>query len=631
MAVTNGKIRLPEAEASPQESRLNLKSLWRIFQVFGRHYKKYWKTLLVAGLFLFLSIAVNVLSPWPLKLILDYVILQQPLPERAAFLNPWFANSPKVLLFVLAFAILVIACLDALFSYINKFWVSSTGDRINADIRERVFAHLHRLSLSFHDSARTGNLIYLLTSDVKQMKDILIDFPQDFINRIVSLVIYTTLMLWFDWRLGLLALASLPFILWSMRYFGGGMRTTVMKRRVREGEISSLISENVNAIAVVQAYGREDTVGERFRDENQESLRLKLQFLRIQRALGRVTEGLILLATAGLLYMGGRFAMNGRILPGTLLVMLAYSKQIYDALNKLTRLFLNVVNAQVSGERLLELVECDMVMTDDPGAVPAPPLRGQIAFENVGFFYKPGVPVLKQLNFTAAAGETVALVGHSGAGKSTLISLLMRFYDPQEGQILIDGRDIRAFTRKSLREQLTILLQDAKLFRQSVRENLAFGNPEASDKEIVAAAKEAEAHDFIAQMPYGYDTMIYEGGENLSGGQKQRLNIARALLRNTPILILDEPATGLDARAEAAINAALQHLMAGRTTFIIAHKISTIARADKILLLEDGQIAHAGTHAELLQASAQYRQFYALQDHNKVRQAFAKTLAEQEN
>jgi ABC-type multidrug transport system fused ATPase/permease subunit len=245
--------------------------------------------------------------------------------------------------------------------------------------------------------------------------------------------------------------------------------------------------------------------------------------------------------------------------------------------------------------------------------MPAPAFKGRIEFRDVNFAYKRGQNVLKHLNFVVEPGETVALVGHSGAGKSTLISLLLRFYDPQHGQILIDGTDIRQLTAKSLREQMTILLQDAMLFRQTVRENIAFGKKEATEEEIIEAAKRAEAHEFISQMPDGYDTMMYEGGDNLSGGQKQRINIARAIIRNTPIVILDEPVTGLDAKAEAKVNLAIQHLTRGKTTFIIAHKFSTIVNADKIIMLEEGQLAHLGTHEQLLRQSPPYRELYELQ------------------
>jgi ATP-binding cassette subfamily B protein len=287
-----------------------------------------------------------------------------------------------------------------------------------------------------------------------------------------------------------------------------------------------------------------------------------------------------------------------------------------------------VAKAQVAGERLLELIECDMVMQDAPNATPAAPFQGRVEFREVSFGYRPGVEVLKNFSFVAEPGETVALVGHSGAGKSTLISLLLRFYDPQKGQILIDGRDLREITLKSLRDQVTILMQDAKLFNKTVRENIGFGKADASDDEITRAAKLAHAHDFIVQMPQGYDTVIEEGGENLSGGQKQRLNIARAIIRNTPVLILDEPATALDAKAEANLLEALDELTHGKTTFIIAHRFSTIANADRILMLEEGKLAAYGTHKELLRTNREYRELYELQQRPPLELAAAAIVAE---
>ncbi|MDZ7291891.1 MAG: ABC transporter ATP-binding protein/permease [candidate division KSB1 bacterium] len=613
MKFVNDLSKLREMGRKKEKEKLNLHSLMRIYKVFGRHYKKYWKVLTVAYVGLLLGIGAEMLKPWPLKLILDHLILEEPLPPTFDFLATWQASSPKVLLLVLSLSIILVTAIEAFFSYINKFWVSSTGDRINADIRERVFAHLQRLSLSFHDSAKSGNLIYLLTSDAKEMKGILIDFPQDFIHRMVTFAGYTALMMVLDWRLGLIAISTVPFIYLFTRYFGTGMKKAMKKRRKQEGEVASIIAENLTAMALVQAYGREETERQRFNAESQESLQAQLHALRLHRTYSRITDFLVTLSTAGVLYFGGRYALGGEILPGTLVVFVAYLRDIYGAFEKFSGLFISLAKSQVSGERLLELLENDMVMQDGPGVSAAPPFKGRIEFKNVSFAYKKGNEVLKNLNFVVEPGETVALVGHSGAGKSTLISLLLRFYDPQQGQILIDGQDIRQFTLKSLRDQMTIVLQDAKLFRQTVRENIAFGKPGATEEEIVAAAKQAEAHDFIMQMPQGYDTMMFEGGDNLSGGQKQRLNIARAVIRNTPIMILDEPVTGLDASAEAKVNAAIHRLTRGKTTFIVAHKFSTIARADKILLLQEGQLAHQGTHEQLLRESPEYRELYELQ------------------
>ncbi len=619
MSLFNNLSKLRQMGNKVEREKLNLEGLVRIYKVFGRHYRKYWKILAAAYLCLFATIGVTVLAPWPLKLILDHLILKQPLPVAFSFLKPLDTGNPKLLLLLLALAIIVIAFLEATFSYFNKFWISATGDRMNADIRERVFAHLQRLSLSFHESVQSGNLIYLLTADVKEMKKVLVDFPQDLTNRVVSFAVYAGLMLALDWRLGLAGLCTMPLIYFFTKYFGGGMRTAITQKRKQEGKVASIIAENVTAMALVQAYGREETERARFTLGNQESLKAQLRALSLSRTFARIVEFLVALSAAGVLYLGGRYALAGEFLPGTLVVFMAYMRDIYGIFEKFSELFLGMAKSQVSGERLLELVENDMIVQDDPGAVPAPPFRGRIEFKNVSFAYNHGREVLKNLNFIVEPGETVALVGHSGAGKSTLISLLLRFYDPQQGQILIDGSDLRKFTLKSLRDQMTIVLQGAKLFRQTVRENIAFGKTGASalsgatDDEIIEAAKLAQAHEFIMRMPEGYDTVMYEGGDNLSGGQKQRINIARAIIRNTPLMILDEPVTGLDARAEAQINAAIHRLTRGKTTFIIAHKFSTIAAAEKILLLEDGHVAHYGAHEQLIRQSPHYRELYELQ------------------
>jgi ATP-binding cassette subfamily B protein len=595
------------------KDRLRSKSLVRIYIVFGQHYKKYWQALMLAYVSLLAFIAVEVLAPWPLKLIVDYLILDRPLPVDVALLQTMRATDPKLLLLLSALSIVVLAVLAAFLSYVIKYWVASVGARMSADIRERVFAHLQRLSLSFHDSARSGNLAYLLTSDVKEMRRLLLDLPQECVRRLVTFGTYAVVMLTLDWRLGLLALSTVPLLYCGTRYFGAGMQKAMKTKREQEGVVASIIAENVTSMTLIQAYGREETELDRFSGENQGSLATQLRALRLQKTYGRLADFLVTLSTAAVLYFGGRAALRGEILPGTLVVFVAYLRNVYLAIEKFSDLFLDLAKSSASGERLLDLVENDLVMQDEPHAVPAPPFQGRVAFQDVNFAYKKDQEVLQRLNFVVEPGETVALVGHSGAGKSTLISLLLRFYDPQHGQILIDGKNIRTFTLKSLRDQITIVLQDAKLFRQTVRENIAFGTPDATQEEIIAAAKLAEAHEFIMQMPDGYETVMYEGGDNLSGGQKQRLNLARAIIRDTPILILDEPVTGLDARAEANVNAALQRLTRGRTTFIIAHKFSTIASADKVLLLEAGQLAHQGTHAQLLRESAQYRALYELQ------------------
>ncbi len=595
------------------KDKINTRTLLRIYKVFGQHYKKYWKVLAVAYLALFAGIAAEMLRPWPLKIVLDNLLLDESLPSSLSFLKPLLENDPKSLLLLLSVSIILVIALESVFTYINKFWISGTGDRINADIRERVFAQLQRMSLSFHETSRSGNLVYLLTSDAKQMSSILIDFPQDLSHRLVSFAGYSVLMFMLDWRLALIALTSVPFIYYATKYFSAGMKKALRKMRQQEGEVASVLVENVNAMALVQAYGREASEHARLSAENKDSLNSQVEAFRIHRTYSRVVDFLVILGTGGVLYFGGRYALGGDITPGTLVLFTAYLRDIYGSLEKFSAIFLGLAKSMASGERLLELVENDKIVHDHPHARPAPPLQGDVEFRNVTFGYKKGQEVLSGLNFHARAGETIAIVGQSGAGKSTLISLLMRFYDPRKGEILIDGQDARHFTIKSLRDQMTIVLQNAMLFNQTVRENLAFGKLGATEAEVVAAAQNAEAHEFIMQMPEGYDTFIDEGSNNLSGGQRQRINIARAIIRNTPLVIMDEPVTGLDAISEAKVNTAIQRLATGKTTFIIAHKFSTIVNADKILLLDEGQAAHFGTHEQLMRESKNYRELYELQ------------------
>lgn len=607
-----------------EQRKLNLKSIVRVYKVFGRHYKRYWKILFIAYLFLLATIGISALTPWPLKLILDQVILGEPLPEEYPFLNQLFQYEKSQLLLWLSIAIVVLALLKAIVSYINKFFVSSCGDKMEADIRERVFAHLQRLSLSFHETSRSGNTIFLLTSDVGKMMTFMVDLPQDFIHRSVTLVTFTTLMWILDWRLCLIGLAVLPVMIVSMQYFGRKMWVSMVEGRRMAGEVASIVAENAQSMAVVQAYGRQKIEMERFNKKSRRNLKFQIRVLKFSRGFSRLNDLFTISSLTAILYFGGSYAVGGEMSPGVLLLVIAYLSEIHGATGEFRKLFQGVLTAQVSAERLLELVENDMIIADDKDARPAPAFKGKVEFKDVCFAYKQGQLVLKNVNFTVEPGETVALVGPSGAGKSTIISLLLRFYDPQNGQIMIDGKDIRKYLIKSLRDQITVVLQNAKLFQQTVYDNIAFGKPAAPEKEVFQAAKLAEAHDFIMNMRNGYKTIMYEGGENLSGGQKQRINIARAIIRNTPIVILDEPLSSVDIVTETKLRSALEHLSSNKTTFIIAHKMGTIIHADKILFIHDGKLAAMGTHEELLQDCKAYRELHDSQF------KWQKALAEQE-
>jgi ABC-type multidrug transport system fused ATPase/permease subunit len=559
-----------------------------------------------------LKILVALLLPWPLKLILDYVILQKPLPEKVVMLSRWFGEG-QWLLPALVLAFILLRIIHSLVTYLHKVGLLSAAERIVTDIRERIFAHLQRLSLSFHESARSGSLVYRLTEDINDVKTVLVQLPDSVAHRLLMIFTHGGLMLAIEWRLAVVAFSVIPILYFFNQRIGSGVQTARRKKRSKESDIASMVSENLTAMALVQAYGREDLQQSRFESENRESLASGVTATRLAKMFKRTSEILIAVGTAGVVYYGGRLAWEGTILPGTLVLFASYLKNLYSPLDKFATMLLDVIKSQIAGERLMELAECDMIVQDAPNAVLAPPFQGRIEFRKVNFGYHNDVPVLKNLSFGVESGQTIALVGHSGAGKSTLISLLLRFYDPDKGVILIDGHDLREFKLESLRSQITVVMQEARLFNETVRDNIAFGKADVTEEEIVRAAKLAHAHDFILQMPEGYDTMICEGGENLSGGQQQRINIARAIIRNTPILILDEPVTALDAKAEANIQQALLELTRQKTTFIIAHKFSTISHAEKILLFEKGCLIAHGKHEELLQSSPDYRALYELQ------------------
>ncbi len=377
--------------------------------------------------------------------------------------------------------------------------------------------------------------------------------------------------------------------------------------------MASLVQESVTSKNVVQAFAREEQEKERFARESEESLDAGLEKVKVSKGFARTVEVIIAVGTAIVVYIGARRALEGYITPGDLIVFMAYLKDLYKPAGGLSELIMKFSGSLVCGERVAEILETKVKVADAPGAIDAPPFKGEVVFENVTFGYDPGRPVLKDISFKVNPGEMVALIGSSGTGKSTIVNLLLRFYDPWEGRILIDGQDIRRYTLKSLREQISVVLQSPLLFQRTVRENIAYGNPEAGLEETVDAAKGAQAHDFIMGLSHRYDTFLGEGGTNLSGGQRQRIALARAILKDVPIFVLDEPVTGLDAAAEAKLGETLDRLMKGKTTFIIAHRFSTILKADLILLVEEGRIVEQGTHEQLLAKSDLYRRLYSLQ------------------
>jgi ABC-type multidrug transport system fused ATPase/permease subunit len=600
----------PEAVAARNRTRV----MWDLYRTFGPHLRPYWRWFAVGYAAMAASILTRTLSPFPLKWILDHVLLGQPLPEgRAGDRISALAPDPATLLLYLCAAMVLVVFLQGAFSYVQRYLISSAARLANNDIRNHVFHRLQLLPLAFHGHVSPGDLVVRLTDDVNTLRRLLVDSTTELLKMGFGFVWVLVLMASIDLRLTLLALAVAPPIYWLATRFHGRVEELAQVTRTRESEVGAIVQENISSMAAVQAFSRQDQERQRFENEARASMTADIRRMQLSRGFGRAIELLVALGTASVIYYAGRRALSGQLEATDLVLFVPWLKELYSPLQRLAELLLDLSRYVVSGERIAEILRTEVSIRDADDAIEAPPFRGEICFDRVSFGYRPGVPVLRELCFTARPGQLVALVGSSGAGKSTVVNLLLRFFDPWEGAVRIDGVDIRRFKLESLRSQINVVLQDALLLRRSVRENIAFGRPEASLDEIIAAARAAQIHDFVTSLPEGYDTVLSDKARDLSGGQRQRLALARAILREAPILILDEPVSAVDAITEARLDQTIAQVSKGRTALIVAHRLATIRRADLILVIEEGRVAEQGTHAELVASSGRYRALYETQ------------------
>lgn len=582
--------------------------LRRVYGLFGRHLKTYWKLIALAFAGLFGSILMNLAAPWPLKLILDYVVVERPLPDGLAFLGTNVYTS----LTVFAAAMVALVFLQAGFVYVNKYFMAKAGHNMTNDIRQRVFDHLQALPQSFHTTSRPGDLVVRMTSDVNALKKLLITHFKDIAEYTLTFASIILAMLMISWRLALVALLVVPPLFLLSSRFAKKVSKVVRKKRTKESEVASIVQETMTSMAVVKAFNQEKREKKRFKRESDESRDADIDKTKLAGLFRISLRGVVALGTAVVVWIGAHQVLKGDLLPGDLVVLAAYLRSLYGPITGFSGLLPQFAAALVCAERIAEVLESESSQ-DAPDAVKAPRLRGEIVFENVTFGYKPDQPVLKNLSLTVTPGQTAALVGSSGTGKSTIVNLLLRFHEPWEGRILIDGTDVRRYTRKSLRKRMSVVLQESILFRRTIGENIDYGRGKSTREDIVRAAKAAQAHEFIMALPNGYDTSLEERGQGLSGGERQRISLARAILRNAPVLILDEPSTGLDASTEAELDKTLKKLMEGKTSLVIAHRFSTVKRADVILVIENGSVLDQGTHDELLARNEHYRKLYTLQ------------------
>jgi ABC-type multidrug transport system fused ATPase/permease subunit len=580
----------------------------RLYRVFGPYLRPYRARIALAYVNLGLSIAMMLLRPWPLKLVLDGVILdKRRLSESVPFVPPWVDGlDPYLLVTLLSASLVVIVLLESAFGYLQKLTFAYVGQSATTDVLESVYTHLQTLPRGLGSGVRSGDVIVRLTSDIKRLRDLLVDHIQKLGNYGLTFVSTVVVMALLNWKLTLLGLSVVPLIYLASWRFTREIRRASREKRRKEGDVASVVQETLSSLTVIQAFAQEDAERERFRKEARESLEAGIESSRLGGAFSRSVQLLNAAGLALVIWFGARQVLDGVLSPGDLVVFAAYIAEVYKPVQSLSELAGLFSEAVISGERVLEMLLARPRVKDRPHAIKPSRVKGEIAFEDVVFGYEPGCPVLQGLTFRAEPGQRVALVGESGSGKSTVLNLLLRFVEPESGRILVDGRDVRDYKLRGLREQISIVLQEPVLFRRPVAENIAYGKPHARVEEIVAAAKAAQAHEFITAMPDGYNTVLEERGTNLSGGQRQRISVARAFLRNRPILILDEPTTGLDAVTEGQLSETLRELARGRTTLVIAHKLATIADADSIIVLERGRVAEQGSHAELMQARGRY-------------------------
>jgi len=556
----------------------------------------------------------DLLEPWPLKVVLDNVLRSQPFKGWLGQLILVTAGTSKLnILMFAAVAVLVIAAFGAVCSYAEKRTTTTVGEWVAHDLRSTLYSHIQRLSLAYHDQTRTGDLISRVTSDIDAIQSFVSSGLLGALVSSLTLAGMVGVMLYLNWRFTLIALSVAPVLFVVVYSYTRRIKKAAREVRKKEGEIVSVIEEVFSSIRVVKAFAREDYEQHRLEEQSLEGVEMALRARSIKAKLSPLVEIIVACGTCLVLWFGARMVLDGSLREGSLIVFVWYLGKMYKPMQELSKMTDTFSKAAVGYERIKEVLETDGQVQDLPNARPAPRLKGLIEFQHVSFGYEEQQPVLTDVNLSIRPGQTVALVGPTGAGKTTIISLIPRFYDPSAGQIIIDGRDVRGYTQKSLRQQISLVLQETVLFHGPIWHNIAYGKPEAKRSEILRAAELANAHEFIEKMPEGYDTIVGERGMTLSGGQRQRIAIARAVIRNTPILILDEPSSGLDAASEKLVFEALDRLMEGKTAIVIAHRLSTIQRADVIFVVDGGRLVESGRHQDLIESGGLYAELYELQ------------------
>lgn len=559
--------------------------------------KPYTRRLALAVVCIIMAAAANLYLPWIIKDMIDDVLM----------------SKDMVMLNLIAAGILVVMFTRGVFYYGQSYLVSYVGQRVIIDVRSVLFRKFQRMPLSYYDKQQTGTVMSYITNDVAVMQSAIVDNLIELVTEGSILIGSLAMMIYLDWKLSLLTLMTIPLVGFAMKIFGRKLKrsSTVIQERV--AEITSLLQESISAIRVVKSFVRESYEIKRFEEQNWRNFQAAMKNVKLSSLLTPTVEFLAAIAVTFIVWFGGYEVVNEVITAGELVAFLTYAVNLANPVKRLSRVYAAIQKAMAAADRVFAVMDLNEKITDVPGAKPLPPIKGKVEFKDITFSYKEGQPALQHISLKAEPGQMIALVGPSGSGKSTIANLIPRFYDVDSGVITIDDHDIRQVTADSLREQIGLVPQETMLFSTSVMENIRYGRLEATDEEVIEAAKAANAEEFIKELPEGYDTKLGERGLNLSGGQRQRLAIARAILKNPRVLILDEATSALDTESEKIVQDALDNLMVGRTSFVIAHRLSTIFNADQIFVVENGHLREHGTHEELLAAGGLYSNLYNIQ------------------
>jgi ABC-type multidrug transport system fused ATPase/permease subunit len=559
--------------------------------------------------------AMSLANPWPLKIIIDNVIDHRKLPHILDVLvRPMLDHGAKLQVAGLAaLAFVVIASIGALASYVDNYFTESVGQYVAHDLRLRTYHHLQRLSLGYYNTHETGSLLSTITTDIQTIQGFASSSTLDILIDLLTIVSMLGLMFWLNWDFTLIAVGITPFLLFFISRFKKAVKKATHDVRKEQAEIVAVVQQGLESMQMIKAFGREDLEQQVLSDVSQATVDAALKARRVKSILSPIVTITVALCTAVVLWRGAALILKDVMTVGALTVYLSYLSKFFKPVKDLATTTNAIAQAAVGVDRVRAILETDTILPERPDALEPRFLKGDIEFEHVAFGYNRNEPVLNDVCFKIDSGQMVGIVGPTGSGKSTIVSLIPRFYDPIGGTVKIDGHDVRDYKLNPLREQIGYVLQDTILFRGTILENIAFGRPNATREESIDAARLANADEFIARMPKGYDTMVGERGSTLSGGQRQRIGIARVMVRNSPILLLDEPTAALDSESEKLVIEALERLMKGRTVITIAHRLATIRDANRIIVINQGVVAESGNHDQLLARNGIYADLYRTQ------------------